>query len=262
MAAFIAGVLFIFGRWILQFPEAFAAKAISSALTTSVVLETRAETLVAASVASLLLGPLLLLPLGIFWRGFLEMATAAWNAQKLDFNALFNLKAGFKAACAYFLATLPNTLYSCVYSYAVLYLDTGMDDFPSPPPAPFAVLLSLLVIALVLWLLPLQLGLLPFAAKPEVGIGEGIRQCWEKGKGRRWQIFKVLLPCNIALGCVNFFSLKLQENSTAMDADILLERGILVCGVILLVSPVMAFFFTFLAGYWKTFSCQTELELR
>jgi len=252
VAAFTVLALFFLTQWSLQIPRAFMAEEISAALAT-----TSKRDSIAFALSPLLLGPVFFLPLGIFGRGFLEMATAAWNDKKPSFNALFNFKAGFKAACAYFLAHLPAHLLVCAY----LYVDVPLWTKTSPLPG-MELFVFLFFAVPLYWLLPLELVLLPLAAEPEIGIIKAIRQSWERGRRRRMHIAGPLFLLGLLYVYFDSFSLvsffMFREIATVEHAVFLV---VYVGVVVLILFPMVAFLLTFMAGYWKALESAQQKQL-
>lgn len=170
----------------------------------------------------------------VFQRGLIEMAHSAWNGQKPAFGALFNFKAGLKAFVAFLLAfMLPVAAWGLGGVAAVTF-------FAASKSTGLLVMAAGLGIAtytaLIIWLLPAYLLCQPFAENPDVGILEGIRLCFERGRGFRLKIFLAGL----------------------ISVPIIL-LGFMACGIG--IFPAMGLIFAYQTGFWKALSTSGSSSL-
>jgi len=159
-------------------------------------------------------------------RGLVEMAHAAWNGHRPAFGVLFNFKAGLKVVAASWLVGLPAVVLIAMLAILMVSVITLKSTLILALGVFLIVSVSL---ALGIWLLPTVLLMQPFAENPDIGIMEGIRLCFERGRGQRLNIFLVALMSGFLI-LLGFFALCI--------------------GVI----PAMGLAFSYQTGLWKALS--------
>jgi len=161
-----------------------------------------------------------------FQRGLADMAHAVWNGHRPAFGVLFNFKAGLKAGAA---SLLVGLLCLAPAGVAALLIVGALAMESGLALALAIVLVVVGAVALLVWLLPTVLLVQPYAENPNMGIVEGIRLCFERGRGQRLNIFLVALLCAL-IGCAGMLALCI--------------------GII----PAMGLAFAYQAGLWKALS--------
>jgi len=138
---------------------------------------------------------------GVFaflWCGLVRMSHEALEGHAPPWVALFQPKAGLKAAMLFVFMVSPAWLLVASLGFLSTF------EAPETWNWPLFLLGFVALLGVYVWLLPCVFLVNAWVEEPEMGVGEAFGLCMRSGRGRRWKILKVFLLMGVVQQVASF----------------------------------------------------------